>query len=186
MFETDAWPFIQARDFGVKRTVPVKYITIHTPEFPEGVDSARKVAAYFKHPDKPSSSNIVVDNAEIIQCVKDSYVAYAAPGVNHNGIQVELMGYMNQTRAQWRDVYSLQMLALAADAVAQYCLKYTVPPIKLIDTELAAGEKKGIIGHDQASRVFKQSDHTDPGPNFPWRRFICMVTELRAERQLIA
>lgn len=183
--ETEDWPFIQARDFGAGRTVEVRLVVIHTPEFPEGVDSALKVARYFQKPDYPSSANIVVDNSQVVQCVKDSVVAYAAPGANHDGIQVELMGYAKQSRAEWRDHYSLQMLAIAADAVAQYCLKYDIPPIRLINEELAAG-KKGIVGHDQVTRVYKQSDHQDPGPNFPWRRFICMVAELKAERQLIA
>ena len=64
-------------------------------------------------------------------------------------------------------------------------MKYDLPVVHLSDAQLLAGEK-GIIGHDQASRVYKKSDHTDPGVNFPWVRFIAMTAALRAERRLVA
>jgi hypothetical protein len=117
-----------------------------------------------------------------VQYVKDSFVAYGAKGANHNAIHMEITGMMEQSRKQWLDKFSICTLALAADAAAQYCLKYSLPPIHLSDDEIRAG-KKGIIGHDQVSRVFLQSDHTDPGPNFPWPRFILMTQAFLAERK---
>ena len=82
-------------------------------------------------------------------------------------------------------MFSLATLALAADAAAQHCLKYSLPPVKLTDKELDAGHR-GIIGHDQATRVYRKSTHTDPGPNFPWPRFVGMVQALFMERKMIA
>jgi hypothetical protein len=175
-YETDAWPYMEAKFFGVKRTGTVRLIVIHDMEFQEKITAAEDVARYFQAPDpgtKPSA-HICVDSDSIIQCVKDSYVANAAPGCNHDGIQVELAGYGSQSPGQWRDKYSLALLAIAADAVGQYCLKYDIPPIHLTNEQLKAGAR-GIIGHAQASAVYKLSDHTDPGPNFPWAQFIANV-----------
>jgi len=76
----------------------------------------------------------------------------------------------------------LAMPAQAADVVAQYCLKYDIPPQHLTNADLRAG-RKGIIGHYQASEVYKKSTHTDPGPGFPWRFFIGSVqTFIEARR----
>lgn len=183
--DTDAWLYVPAKHIGPKRDVPVRVIVIHTAENLEAGDSAENLAKYGQRPDYVSSWHITVDRDSIIQCVKDSFVAFAAPGVNHDGIQIELAGKAGQSAAQWRDPFSLATLALAADAVAQYCLKYSIPPVKLTDAELRSGVR-GIIGHDQASRVYRKSDHMDPGPNFPWPRFTGMVQALFMERKMIA
>ena len=180
-YETEAWEYIGAKYIGVRRTVPVRVVVIHDAEFSEILFGAKGVAKYFQHPDKESSAHICVDNQEVIQCVKDSYVAWAAPGANHDGIQVELVGYQKQTREDWLDNYSLGVLALGADAVAQYCLKYGLPAVWLSDAELEAG-KAGIVSHSQVSRVYKKSDHNDPGPNFPTKLFEAMVQEIKVLR----
>jgi hypothetical protein len=182
-YETESWAYLGAKYFGVRRTNPVRLAVIHDAEFPEVLHGARGVAKYFQNPDpgvKPSA-HISVDNQEVIQSVRDSYVANAAPGANHDGIHIELVGYQGQSVGDWLDNYSLGVLALAADATAQYCLKYDLPAIKLTNEELAAG-KKGIVGHNQVSQVYKQSTHTDPGPNFPWYLFIGMVAEIKRLR----
>lgn len=180
-YETEDWEYIGAKYIGVKRTVPVRLVVIHDAEFPEVLYGAKGVAKYFQRLDKPSSAHICVDNQEVIQCVKDSYVAWAAPGANHDGIQIELVGYQKQTREGWLDNYSLGVLALGADATAQYCLKYGLPAVWLTNDELKAG-KAGVVSHAQVSDVYQQSDHTDPGLNFPRRLFISMVQEIKALR----
>jgi N-acetyl-anhydromuramyl-L-alanine amidase AmpD len=176
-YETESWPFLPARDFLAAKDRTVRVIVIHTAETPETTKAAENVARYFQHPDSPSSAHICVDNDTIVQCVKDSNVAYAAPGVNNDGIQIELCCFMGQTKTAWLDRYSLALLAIGADATAQYCLKYSIPAVHLTDTMLAAGER-GIIGHAQASRVYKKSDHQDPGETFPWSLFMAMVAQL--------
>jgi N-acetyl-anhydromuramyl-L-alanine amidase AmpD len=185
-YETDPWLYVPAKYPGPKRSGAVRLVVIHTAQWREHSTSAEALAKYGQNPDGGVKSwHIAVDSDTVIQCVKDSFVAYAAPGANHDGIQIELACRAEQTPAQWRDPYSLAQLAVAADATAQYCLKYDIPPVHLSDVELYAGHR-GIIGHAQASRVYKKSTHTDPGPNFPWRRFILMVEALRAERRLVA
>lgn len=174
MIETDNWPFVQARNFkDVPKATPrkVRVIVIHDMEYPEKLSAAEDVARYFATTTTPASAHICVDADSIVQCVKDSDIAYAAPGCNNDGIQVELAGYARQTRAEWLDGYSAALLERAANAVAQYCLKYDIPVCHMTNVQLKAGEK-GIIGHYQASEVYKKSDHMDPGPNFPWDVFM--------------
>lgn len=181
-YETDVWPVMPARDF-LKMTSrrKVRLIVIHTMEAPEGDQTAENVAKYFQHPDTPSSAHVCVDDNSVIQCVADNDVAYAAPGANNDGIQIELAGVANQSKNQWRDPYSIAVVAIAADVAAQYCLKYDLPPTRLTNDQLAAG-RSGIIGHFQASAVYKKSNHQDPGPNFPWGRFLSAVSACRIER----
>lgn len=183
-YETESWPYIEAKYYGPKRTNPVRLGVIHDMEFPEKLTAAEDVAHYFQHPDpgtKPSA-HVCIDNDSVIQCVRDSYVANAAPGCNHDGIQLELAGYGNQSPAQWRDAYSIGLLAIAADVAAQYSLKYGLPIKHLTDSELKSGQS-GWIGHDQASRVYHLSDHTDPGPQFPWPRFMSIMSAFYNERK---
>ena len=184
VYETESWPYMPAKYIGVKRTNPVRLGVVHDMEFPERITAAEDVARYFQNPDagtKPSA-HVTIDSDSVIQCVRDSYVANAAPGANHDGIQLELAGYGNQTPGQWRDKYSLALLAIAADVAAQYSLKYDIPAIHLSNAELLAG-KRGWIGHYQASEVYKKSTHTDPGPNFPWARFILLMQVMISERK---
>lgn len=181
MFETDNWKFVKARWFkpfpGPGRRV-VREVVIHDMEFYERKDTAEVIAHDFatRHEDNKGSAHICVDSDSIIQCVKDNDIAYAAPGCNNDGIQIELAGYGRQSRAEWLDPFGIAMLELAADATAQYCLKYRLPPHQLSDDELKAGGS-GIVGHDQVTRVYPKvaHGHTDPGPNFPWDYFMRQV-----------
>lgn len=189
--ETDNWPFVEAKWFqrwaGPTKRRPVRLVVIHDMEFPERADTAEVIAHDFatRTAKNKGSAHICVDNNSIIQCVRDNDVAYAAPGANHDGIQVELAGYMKQSEKEWLDPYGVALLALGADATAQYCLKYDLPPVHLSDAELKAGQK-GIIGHVQATRVYKLSTHEDPGPNFPWTYFMAHVSTSYNTRKVMA
>jgi N-acetyl-anhydromuramyl-L-alanine amidase AmpD len=155
--------------------------------FHEVVTAAEDIARDFANraESKKASAHICVDSDSIIQCVHDSYVAYGAPGANHDGIQIELAGFGAQMTKDWRDNYSNAMLGLAADAAAQYALKYNLPILHLSDDQLR-NNVRGIVGHDQVSRVYKESDHTDPGLHFPWMRFIAWTRAAYEERRAAA
>lgn len=175
MTETQRWPMVPAKWFtAVPQTKPrrVRLIVIHDMEYFERGDSAEVIAKDFatRPATSKASAHICVDNNSIVQCVRDRDVAYAAPGANRDGIQIELAGYGKQTREEWLDYYGIALLALASDAVAQYCIKYGIPAVHLTNAQLKAG-KPGIVGHYQVSAVYKKSDHTDPGKDFPWDYF---------------
>jgi N-acetyl-anhydromuramyl-L-alanine amidase AmpD len=180
-FETDRFPVMKARFFKhltEKRNVRV--VVIHSMEAPEKGETAENVARFFQNTQNPASAHLCIDNNSIVQCVFDNDIAFAAPGVNSDGIQLELAGFAKQKREEWMDAYSILVLENAANAAAQYSLKYNIPIKHLTDAELEAGQK-GIIGHVQATRVYKKSTHTDPGEGFPWDHFIDRVKQHHAQ-----
>lgn len=175
-FETDKWPFVPAKNFTkVTKKRGVRVIVMHSMEAPEKGDTAEKIAEYFRTTTKQASAHICVDNNSIVQCVLDNDIAWAAPGANSDGIQIEMAGYAKQTEADWLDPYSTLVLENAANAAAQYCLKYDIPMVRLTNKELAGKLARGIVSHSQVSEVFKKSDHTDPGKGFPWDYFLGRV-----------
>lgn len=189
MIDTEDWPIVKARwytDVPKDALRKVRLIVIHDMEYPETNTAAADVAKYFADPKDDqgnpvkASAHICVDEAHIIQCVMDSDVAYAAPGCNSDGIQVELAGYGKQSRGDWLDPYGLELINMAAHAVAQYLVKFDLPLAHLTNDQLKAG-RAGIIGHYQASEVYHGSDHTDPGPNFPWDFFLDHVQTQRTD-----
>ena len=183
-FETDNFPVIKARFFtDVTEKRQPRVIVIHSMEAPEKGDTAENVARFFQNPgeNRKVSAHLCIDNNSIVQCVFDNDIAFAAPGANRDGIQLELAGFARQTRNEWLDPFSILVLENAANAAAQYCLKYNIPVRHLTNAELKSGQK-GIVGHGQVSEVFKKSDHTDPGKGFPWDHFIDRVKHHHAER----
>ena len=183
-FETDKWPFVPAKS---SRAVPggkrlVRLIVIHSMEAPEKGDTAEEIAKFFQNPPKPASAHLCIDNNSIVRCVLDDHIAGGAPGANEDGIQLELAGYAKQTEAEWLDEYGLQLLDNAANAAAQFCLKFDIPVRRLTNEELADLKSRGFVSHAQVSEVFKRSDHWDPGPGFPWKFFLDKVEQHRAAR----
>lgn len=162
---------------GTPRTI--RRIVIHDMEAPEKGSTAEAIANYFAtitdttRDGKPvkKSAHFCIDNDSVVQCVRLEDVANAAPGANSDGIQLELAGYGNQNRASWLDDYSRAVIDNAARVAAWCCLECDIPPVRLQTAELLDKSKKGIVSHAQVSAAFKLSDHTDPGPDFPWDLF---------------
>lgn len=152
----------------------VRLIVFHDMEAPEKGDTAEAIANYFARGTVKASAHFNIDNNSIVQGVPKNDVAYAAPGANHDGLQLEHAGYAKQKRREWLDPYGRDMLALSAWLVARLCHEYGIPPVHLTNEELREG-KKGIVSHAQVSAVYKQSSHTDPGPNFPWGWYLRLV-----------
>ena len=48
---------------------------------------------------------------------------------------------------------------------------YGIPLRRLRAADLVAG-RRGVTGHADVSAAFRKSDHWDPGPDFPWARFL--------------
>lgn len=167
--------FIQARNFTKGRTHHIDLLVIHTMESPEKPDTAEAVAKWFAGSAAPqASAHYCIDNNSIVQCVKDTDVAWHAPGANHNGLGFEHAGRAAQSAADWSDDYSDQMLRLSAVLIAQKCTEYGIPAVFLREADLLAG-RRGITGHAQVSKAFKLSTHTDPGANFPIERYLGYV-----------
>ena len=171
---------IEARSYGVVRTVPVRLVVIHTAETLERNDSAEGVARYFAGlKERAASAHFCVDNDSAVQCVPLDRVAYAAPGANHDGIQIELAGRAAQNASAWGDGYSKALLERAAHLTAVLLDRYKLPTQIVGVKGLLVGEK-GITGHRWVSDAWKRSTHTDPGSAFPWLGFARRVRDIRA------
>lgn len=160
--------YIESRD------TPCRVMVIHTMEAPEGPQTAENVARYFASGQVVASAHMCVDQDSVVYCLPSSAVAFAAPGCNHDGYQVEHAGYARQSPEEWGDAASVAMLQLSAQATREIADSLGIPLRHLTDEELASGES-GFVGHDQVSRVYKRSDHTDPGPSFPWSYYMGLV-----------
>jgi N-acetyl-anhydromuramyl-L-alanine amidase AmpD len=172
------YPFIQARNFTKATRRSIDLIVIHTMEAPEKPETAENVARWFAGRTAPrASAHYCVDADSVVQCVRDQDVAWHAPGANHNGIGIEHAGTARQTSADWSDDYSSRMLALSARLTAELCRKYAIPAVRLGPAQLRAG-KRGVTGHIDCTRAFGVGSHWDPGPNFPWARFVDAVHDV--------
>ncbi|WP_206155809.1 peptidoglycan recognition protein family protein [Cellulomonas taurus] len=159
------------------RASAVEVIVIHTMEAAETSRTAENIAAYFAKASTRASAHICADDDSLVRCVADEDTAWAAPGANANGLQIELAGYARQTAAEWSDEFSTAMLELTAQQCAEWVRKYGIPVKHLSVAELKAGHR-GFVAHDDVSKAFKRSTHWDPGPNFPWTSFLARVSAL--------
>lgn len=151
------------------------WVVLHTMETPEHNQISENIAGWFANPIAQTSAHYCVDPDSVVQCVDERACAWAAMQVgNANGIHIEMAGRAAQTAAEWADAPSQAILARTAALTADICRRHNIPAWYLTDQQLANGEK-GITTHAQISRVFKQSDHTDPGGGFPMDQFIGLV-----------
>lgn len=156
------------------RNEALRLIVIHTMEAPEGPQTAENIAVYFASGAVVASAHACVDQDSVVVCLPPTATAFAAPGANADGYQIEHAGYASQDGAGWADEASQSMLRLSAAHARAIALAAGIPLRHLTDDELAAGAA-GFVGHDQVSRVYKRSDHWDPGPAFPWSQYMGLV-----------
>lgn len=158
---------------------PIHRIVIHCTVSPCERGGARDIASYFRSPRAGGSAQYVADPGESVQVVKDSVIAWHAPP-NPHSIGYELCDPMAGPASRWDDQDHRSMLLIAARDVAQLCLAYGVPVRRLSAADLKAG-LEGICGHVDVSQAFRQSTHWDPGPDFPWKRFMRQVEAFAGE-----
>lgn len=160
---------------------PIDRIVIHCTVSGCVYGGARDIARYFRSQSAGGSAHYTVDPGEAIQSVYDGVIAWHAPPNGHS-LGVELCDPMTGPDSRWQDKNHEAMLQEAAVLVAQLCLAYGVPIVRLSVADLKAG-KRGICGHVDVSGAFKQSSHWDPGPAFPWKHFMDLVRKAAANLQ---
>lgn len=170
----------QARHYRKGRRGRVRLIVVHVAVSPEGTRTAEALADYFATTDRKASAHFNCDSNSWTCSVHPDDTAFGAGGVNHDGIHIEHAGQAGQTREQWLDEYGVAMLGdVSAPLVRRVADEYGVPLVHLTDAQLAAGAS-GFVGHDQAVRVYG-GDHWDPGPHFPWDRYMEWVRSAHGE-----
>lgn len=148
-------------------------IYVHTNEGPEGDHSAQGLAAYLQRID--AGYHQIVDNTSTVICASDDQILYATGGDNTHSVSVCLIGYANQTAAQWADPYSKAEIERAAQVVANWCKRYALPVVRIRPG--APPTDHGIGGHVDCTSP-SSGGHTDPGTYFPWASFLARVSEI--------
>ena len=180
----DFVPFVQAKICRIlypqKRT-EIAVIVIHTMEHVEKPKAAQDVAAWFaeraapEFPAPMASAHYCIDDQETWQGVRDTDVAWHAMQANREGIGIEHAGFARQSAEDWKDEYSLALLARSARLSAKLCARHRIPIVKLSPNDLLS-DKRGFCGHADVSLAFKTpGGHTDPGPHFPWDFYLDQV-----------
>jgi hypothetical protein len=146
----------------------IRLVVIHDAEG----STAAGVAAYGASGQRNASWHATVDDKEVIVQLPDNIVAWAAPGANTDGLQLELCGYARWSKLTWYRHQST--LKRAAWHTARWCVEHNIPPKWVTDKGLKNGDL-GLTSHVQVNRVYKGSDHPDPGKGFPYGYFQYLV-----------
>jgi hypothetical protein len=162
---------------GSRSVGSIKNVVIHSTEG----RTAAGAAAWFQNPASKGSAHKVVDDKECYRTVPDDVIAYAAPPLNSEGLQLEIAGFAGWRRRDWlvarlvpgsgRRQVLRASLDKAARATAKWCHLYRLPPRFRGVRALRRG-KEGVTFHRTVSAAFGQSDHSDPGLGFPKRQFM--------------
>lgn len=151
---------------GPRSTSGIQRVVIHTTENSTGTPAAN--VANYQIRSKTGSYHYLVDaSGKRIRCNTDDWITWSTGNNagNVQGLNLSFTTYSANTRAQW--LAQEKMLRAGATVVADWCKKYNIPAVKVTTG-------RGICGHGDM-RAFGGTDHTDPGPNFPWDVFIKYV-----------
>ena len=159
-------------------------IVLHSTENPVRDGVASNVAKWFSGPSSPrASAHFIVGPEETIQGVQLHDVAWAAPGANRTGVQVEQVG--QALRTDWLaegdgDRHGLRVLRRSALLVAQLCHLLRLPVARVGPRDLKRGAR-GITSHAAVTKAFRRSTHIDPGgindTRWPWPEYLLMVDD---------
>lgn len=166
--------YVPAKYYTPADRLLVDLIVLHSTETSRGPNAARKVADYFAAPTNEASAHFVVDDDVVIQGVHKHDIAWAAPGANRRGIQIEMIGHASQSQEAWLDG---KILWRTARLVAELCQRYALPRV-YVDEEGLFNGLHGITTHATVSKTFRKSNHWDPGKDFPMKIFIDCVQAL--------
>lgn len=149
-------------------------IVQHTTESESGNTN---VIAYLERNRGTGSYQTMVDfDGEEVRMVPDNKQAWGAmPQGNRRGLHVCAMGRAAWSRERW--LREGKLLERTAMRYAEGSRLYGIPLVK-ISAHDARNGVKGIVGHIDISEAFKESDHWDPGHNFPYDVVIARALEL--------
>lgn len=170
--------YIEAKHWNrvVVRSV-VDLIVLHCTESPEASIGAERCAKYFQIVERMASAHRVFDDDGEVLCVPTNRIAFHAPGANKNGIGYEHCGYARQNRDQWLDPFGTAMLTRSAKRGAVDAAQWGIPIVYCDAAALKAGGARGFTTHNEVTKAFGRSTHTDPGKEFPIDLYMQWVKE---------
>ena len=141
-----------------------QFIGLHSSDS-EGGNS--NVFGYLERNWGTGSYQTMVDfDGEEVRIVPDNKQAWGAmPQGNSRGLHTCVMGRAGWSRDRW--MQEGKMLERTAMRYAEWSKLYDIPLVKITSHQARAGER-GIVGHADISDAWDESDHWDPGPDFPF------------------
>ncbi|WP_330456334.1 N-acetylmuramoyl-L-alanine amidase [Streptomyces sp. NBC_00820] len=156
-FPTAEWRPASTSNYTVSNrpsTYTVDRVIIHITQ-----ETYANTVAIFQNPQKKVSAHYLVRSADghIAQCVRETDIAWHAGNWDYNtrSIGIEHEGWVDQP-------------AYLTDALYQQSARLTAA---ICDSHGIPKDREHILGHYQVPGT----DHTDPGPNWDWVRYIRMV-----------
>lgn len=148
----------------------VVHVTAGLQGKPDATDtSAEKTAKYASTTDRKVSWHSGSDTDSQFLLLPDAYTAFQCQGYNSQTIGHEI----SKTDVSWADEkpeWVTETLNEAAKCLRPRLLKLGIPFVKITKRQLDAG-KKGLVSHSDLD----PSRRRDPGPDFPWDRFIKLL-----------
>lgn len=147
------WVPADANNFAAGRSAAIDKVIIHVTQ-----GSYAGSISWFQDPASEVSSHYVVrsSDGQITQMVRDSDTAYHARSANSSALGIEHEGFIDDP--SW---FTDTMYRSSAALTAYLCDRYGIPK-----------DRAHIIGHSEAPG----NDHTDPGPNWDWTRYMQLVS----------
>jgi hypothetical protein len=112
-----------------------------------------------------------------VQVLPGSAGPYANGGANKFTWSICIPGRAGQTRDEWLDSVSRRQIKGVARFIVDKGRDDGIPLVKLTPAQMVAGEK-GYCGHIDVTNAWHQTNHWDPGPNFPWDVLAQDIAEL--------
>lgn len=148
-------------------------IVQHTTESESGNTN---VIDYLEKTRNGSYQTMIDFDGEEVRMVPDNRQAWAAMASgNRIGLHVCAMGRAAFDRARW--LSERLLLERTAMRYAEWSRLYGIPLVKIGPAEIRAGVR-GVCGHIDISEAFGESDHSDPGRNFPYPEVIGRAKQL--------
>jgi hypothetical protein len=121
-------------------------------------------AAYARRRTDGVGMHFCSDPSTVLQVLESWYGTghVGSTAGNRYGISWEFVGFTSSSRS-----YYELCINRAAPTMRLAMARWGIPHRWLTDAQLRGGVVKGLVTHQQCSRVLGGSNHTDPGPNFP-------------------
>lgn len=162
--------------FGGPTPLPKKRIIVHTTENTPGTPS-RNILDYQVRTRTGSYHRLVDASGQITLANTDDWQTWSVGNKGNDiALHVSLVAQAKMTRAEW--LAQPKMLEGCARVIAYWARTYDIPLVKLSREELGAG-KHGVAGHLEA-QVWGNTDHWDPGYNFPYDVVLARAKEINA------
>lgn len=162
--------------FGGPTALPKKVIIVHTTENAPGT-SSRAILDYQVRTQTGSYHRLVDATGQITLANTDGWRTWSTGNKGNDiALHVSLVAQAKMKRAEW--LAQPKMLEGTARVIAYWARTYDIPLVKLTREELGAG-KHGVAGHLEA-QVWGNTDHWDPGYEFPYDVVLARAKEINA------